>query len=283
MNNSLKASKQLQKEPLSIRQVIKEGVDFARKTFKAVFLFSFLMICITYALQFQTTPNMSDFSDIATLVLVGFGIWLLSVLHAGLIIQMNNTLQGNGLKFKQAMRLGMRKSLAVFGIGVFYILLILLAYLMQIEIKQLGETTLYPDLFAYLGLLAFILPLILLTVSMYLALFIVVLAAQKKETSLYRKIIDYSHESLYLLRGSWWKMFGLMFLNLAAMMVIWGIYQILLKGLVVLAVMFYVSATAVVLTFWYGCILALLLELKARKKEKYESVQAAAVLKKSSV
>lgn len=283
MKNQTKASNQLEKEPLSIRQVIKEGCDFARKTFKAVFLFSFLMISITYALQFQTTPNMSDFSDIATLILVGFGIWLLSVMHAGLIIQMNNTLQGNSLKFKQAMQLGMRKSLAVFAIGIFYILLILLAYLMQIEIKQLGETTLYPDTFAYLGLLAFILPLILLTVSMYLALFIVVLATQKKETSLYRKVIDYIHESFYLLKGSWWKMLGLMLLNLIAMLAIWGIYQILLKGLVVLAVMFYISATAVVLTFWYGCILALLLELKARKKEKYESIETAAVLKKSSI
>ena len=280
MNKRTKDPLQFQEQPLqqplTIWHVVQKGMDFAKSSFWLVVPFCFLMTTLVYGygVQPQTIPTISDWSDVISLLLMALGLWTLSALHASALIQMNSSLQNRPLSLKNAMQKGIRRSLPVFIVCLLYFALMALAGILFVQTKNFGETTLYPEIFPYVGLV-FILPVLLLSVSFYLSLFIVVLARHKKETPVYRKIIDYFHESVFLLSGSWWKMLGLMLLNFAVMTAIWGVYQLLLKELVVCAVLFYLVTTSIVITFWYGCVLALILELKAKKMEKLEMVQPA--------
>ncbi len=260
------------KQHLTTGFVIQMGMRFAKKSFWVSIVFSLLIAgtLYGYGLQPQTTPNMADLYDWVSLIFLAIGIWLLSILHAALIIQINSTIHEQPLELFNAIRLGMQKSLAVFMVCVLYLALATLAFILFFQIKQYGEATQYPEYFPYIGLTLVMLPMLALSVSFYLALFIVVLAEHKKETPWYKKIVDYFHESIFLLKGYWWKMVGLIFLGLTIMAITWVLYHLFLKGSVVFAVMFYVFISAATMIFWYGCMIALVLELKARKKEKQQ-------------
>lgn len=254
-------------KPLTLEFLIKKGIDFAKKTFWSVIPLSLLMSMIGYAIQPNTVPLFSEWTDWIALLLLALGVLVLSALHAALLIRMNAIVHGQSLGLKEVIELGMNKSLAVFLVWLLYISLILAAILLFIKTNQLDleEIGSYSLLLPLIGLVFFILPVVFLSVSFYLALFIVVLAEYKHETSWYKKIINYYRESIILLRGQWWKMFGLLLLFSVVMAIIEGICQLILKEFVVIAVLFYVIARAAILPFWYGCILAMILELKAKK------------------
>lgn len=256
---------------LTVRYLAEMGLAFSKKAFWSVFPFCILMTGIAYGLQPQTSPVFSDFSDWIALFIFATGVWLLAALHAALIMQMNSNLQGRPLEFKKALNKGIQKSLVVSLVCVLYIALMILAWLFLLQMKGLGENTLYPGIFPYLGWAVLILPVFLLSISFYLASFVVVLAEYRTKTPWYKKTWDYLHESIFLLRGHWLKFFGLILLNLALIGLSWCLYQLVLKEFVVIAVMLYVLCNAVILTFWYASILIMILELKARMRARIET------------
>lgn len=290
MNNSTHSQSPFKSEehPLTIRSLIQKGRDITQKTFRSVFFLSFIMIGILYTLQFQTSPVISDLSDVVALLIVGFSIWVLSVLHATIVTQMMcRVTQDTVLNTKQALRKGIQKSWFVFLLCILYMASIGFFWMLSIETRQFGEITLYAGFFPYIALMVFVIPILLISVTFCLSLFIVVLRGQKqKDSSVFRKMVDNISESFYLLRKSWWKMLGLMLLNMLAIGIIWGVYQLLLKFLVIFSILFFVAGTAAQTTFWYGCVLALILELKAKrflKKTDHKASLQPEMLKKSGI
>lgn len=268
--NSLQ-DKPLHPSVLTVRYLAESGWDLTKKTFKSVFPFCALMTGIAYGLQPQTTPVFSDFSDWIALFIFATGVWILAVLHASVVTQLNSSLQGHPLKFKKALNKGIQKSLAVFAVCAFYIALMVMAWILLTQMKHMGEDTVYSSIFSYLGWTILILPVFLLSISFYLATFVVVLAEYKIKTAWYKRLSDYLHESIFLLRGHWFRFFGLMLLNLALIGLVWGLYQLVLKEFVVIAVLFCVLSSAVILSFWYACVLIMILELKSRMRARIEA------------
>lgn len=273
---------------LTLWYVVQTGWNFAKKTFWLVFPLSLLMSMIGYVIQPNTIPAFTEWADWVALFILATGILALSALHGAIFARMNGIVHGQNFDWKKTIEIGLDKSISVFVVWLLYVSLIILALLLFVKTARLGETLAetithplisFPIVMPVLGFIVFIIPAIIISISLYLTIFIAVIAEHKNETPWYKKIFDYFRESALLIRGHWWKMFGLLLMFTVIMAIVDRICQVLQKEVVVFSVLFCVFARAAILPFWYGCILAMLLELKARRLQIHEPLEPT-ILKK---